>query len=494
MNDYVSILKATAPEAILAATALAVLAADLLYLREIEVRLRLIISAIISGLGCVVAIGWLLALPSYESLGQGMIALDPLRRAVQIGILALALLAILLSIDAQSSAHAGEFIALVLFGAIGMLFLVASEDILVLFVSLELTSLCLYVLAAFDKQRIESAEAGLKYFLFGGVSAAFTLFGFSILYGLSGSTRLREIAAALGGPGLDPLLLVAVVMVVIGFGFKIAVAPFQFWAPDVYEGAPLPSAAFIASASKGAGFIVLAQVMMLGFKGAQGSGAWRAFVPGWVPVLATVAAISIILGNLAALAQSSVRRLLAYSAVAHAGYVLLAVMAADAQAQESIAYYALTYALTALGAFGVVAVVVERTGGDQFSDFAGLSRREPLLSLCMAVFLLSLAGIPPLAGFFGKFYLFTSALEGARAFDLLWLVALALAMSAVSLYYYLKVLKQIYVVEPPGGGTGTIPERSQPIIRLIVLVLVAAGVLALGAAPGLLLGFLSGPP
>src|SRR6185369_1581205 len=197
-----------------------------------------------------------------------------------------------------------EYFALILLATVGMMFLVSSTDVLMIFVSLELTSLALYILAAFNKRDIQSAEAALKYFLFGGMSAAFTLFGLSLLYGLSGSTSLNIIAASLRGPALDPLLVLALVMTVIGFGFKVAAAPFHFWAPDVYQGAPAPSAAFIASGSKVAGFFVLARVTAIGFKGAEGSGAWLPSLPGWVPLLAAIAALSMVVGNFAAIVQT----------------------------------------------------------------------------------------------------------------------------------------------------------------------------------------------
>jgi NADH-quinone oxidoreductase subunit N len=358
---------------------------------------------------------------------------------------------------------------------------------LLIFLSLELLSLSLYILAAFDKRSARSAEAALKYFLFGGISASFLLFGFSLLYGLSNSTNLTRIASSLHGSFLDPLLIVAIVMTLAGLGFKVAAAPFHFWVPDVYQGAPAPSAAFIASASKVAGFFIFYQVMVIGLAGAQGSSIWRGYVSGWVPVVAVIAVLSMVLGNLVAILQTSVRRLLAYSAIAHAGYMLLGILSHTDQSLGALLYYAITYALTVLGAFGVIAIVEEKTGGDGFSDFAGLSRRAPVPSFCMLIFLLSLAGIPPLAGFFGKFYLFSSVLTSTPGMlGLLWLVVLAIAMSAVSLYYYLKVLKYIYVADPPGD---TVSMRI-PILHQVVLCLIAFSVVLLGCAPGLLLRWL----
>jgi len=414
--------------------------------------------------------------------------LDPLTHLVKSALLVITIFTLLISIQTDFTSHIGEYFALILLAAIGMLFLVSSEDILMIFISLELTSLSLYILTAFNKRNVKSAEAALKYFLFGGMSAAFTLFGLSLLYGLSGATKLSEIAAALKGPGLDPLLVVAIVMTVIGFGFKIAAVPFHLWAPDAYEGAPTPSAAFIASGSKVASFFIFAKVLMIGFHGAEGGGAWRAFNPGWVPVIAVVAGASMLLGNLAAIVQNSVRRLLAYSAIAHAGYILLGILAHDRDGLASIVFYVVTYGLTTVGAFGVVSIVQDRAGGDSLSDFAGLSRRAPILSFCMMVFMLSLAGIPPLAGFFGKFYLFAAALKSTPdGLGYLWLVLGAIALSAVSLYYYLQVLKQIYVAAPAADKA---PMQS-PLLSQVILALLALAVLVLGCAPNLLLGRLA---
>ncbi len=430
----------------------------------------------------------MLVMPQHGNFFDGMLVLDPLTQLVKIALLIITIFTIFISIETDFTSHIGEYFALILLAAIGMMFLVSSEDILMIFISLELTSLSLYILTAFNKRNVKSAEAALKYFLFGGMSAAFTLFGLSLLYGLSGSTNLGQIAAALKGPGLDPLLVVAIVMTVIGFGFKIAAVPFHLWAPDAYEGAPTPSAAFIASGSKVASFFIFAKVLMVGFHGAEGSGAWRAFHPGWVPVIAVVAAASMLLGNLAAIVQSSVRRLLAYSAIAHAGYILLGILAHDRDGLASIVYYVVIYGLTTVGAFGVVSIVQDSAGGDALSDFAGLSRRAPILSICMMVFMLSLAGIPPLAGFFGKFYLFAAALKSTPdSLGYLWLIVAAIALSAVSLYYYLQVLKQIYVVAPAPDKA---PLRS-PILSQVILALLALAVLVLGCAPNLLLGQLN---
>ncbi len=496
--SYSELLGLAAPETALVIVALVVLGVDLLALRGLDRKFRRIICAMVACVGCVVAIGWMLVFPQHANVGEGLFVLTPLIQFMKVVLVLMAILTILLTIDTDFTPHIGEFFALILLALLGMLFLVSSEDVLMIFISLELTSLSLYILTAFNKRNVKSAEAAMKYFLFGGMAAAFTLFGLSLLYGISGSTNLIGIAKGVGEKAvravtaqdgaarhlIDPVAVVAIVMTVVGFGFKIAAVPFHLWAPDAYEGAPAPSAALIASGSKVASFFVFAKVMAVGFAGVEGSGAWRQFVSGWVPVLAVLAALSMVLGNLAAIVQSSVRRLLAYSAIAHAGYMLLGILTHNGQGLSSLIYYVVTYGVTAIGAFGVVAVVQEQTGGDKLSDFAGLSRRAPILSFCMLVFMLSLAGIPPLAGFFGKFYLFTAATAtDPIGLGSLWLVILAIAMSAVSLYYYIQVLKQIYVI-PSQSGSSVQPA---PVISQVVLSLIALGVIVLGCAPNLLL-------
>ena len=480
---YIELLTLAAPETLLVLVALAVLTIDLLVLREEKLEYRLLIASAFSVFGCVGAALWTWNMHGQTSLLGGLLTSDPLIRMVKVGILALAICTVLLSMRSRFTEHVGEYFALLLLATVGMLFMVSSEELLTIFVSLELTSLSLYILTAFNKQSVQSAEAALKYFLFGGMAAAFTLFGLSLIYGLSGSTYLHSVAQALRSQPVQPLLAAAIAMTVIGFGFKVAAAPFHLWAPDAYQGAPTPSAAFIASGSKVASFFLFAKILMAGFHGTQGIGAWQRFAV-WVPALAAVAAASIILGNLAAIVQTSVKRLLAYSAVAHAGYALVAVAANTQTGMTSLIYYVITYGLTVVGAFGVVHLVEQQRGDATLSDFAGLSRRAPLLSLCMLIFMLSLAGIPPLAGFFGKFYVFAAAISAQPSLGLLWLVILAIGMSAVSLYYYLQVLKQIYVAEPPAETTHA-PIHWGPQLAVGVI---GALVIILGCAPDLLLG------
>ena len=482
--DYAQLLRLALPEVIVVATALIVMAADLMVLRRCSTRVRFSVAVGLASIGCAGAIARILLAPEAANLLDGMLIANPLIHLVQIALLTLTIFTLLLSRGSTFTEHVGEYVLLLMVATAGMMFLAGTQDLLVLFISLELLSLSLYILTAFNKRSAQSWEAALKYYLFGGVSAAFLLFGFSLLYGLSNSTSLTQIAAAIHGPALDPLLAIAIVTTAIGLGFKVAAAPFHFWAPDVYQGAPAPSAAFIASGSKVASFFIFFQVMALGFAGVEGTTSLPHPVRGWVPVLALMAAASMLLGNLVAIRQTGLRRLLAYSAIAHAGTMLLAIVAHTEQSLAALLYYAVTYALATIGAFAVIAVVEQQTGSDQLSNFDGLGRRAPVLSFCLAVFILSLAGIPPLAGFFGKFYLFVTVLNAAPGpTGLLWLVVLAIAMSAVALYYYLRVLKRVYVAAPASGAG----EIRTPILSHVLLLLLAASVVLLGCAPQLLL-------
>ncbi len=482
--NYGQLLQLAWPEIIITITALIVLAADLLFLRRSAPRTRFLVAACIATVGCIGAIWKLLPGSSEGVLLGGVFLSNPVTHLVQIALLVIGILTLFLSVDSTFTDHVGEFVLLILLATTGMMFLVASQDLLVIFISLELLSLSVYILAGFDKHSPRSAEAALKYFLFGGMSAAFMLFGFSLLYGFSNSTNLLQIAGAIHAGPLNPLVILAIVTTVVGFGFKIAAAPFHFWAPDVYQGAPIPSAAFIASGSKVASFFIFFQVLVLGFAGAEGSATWHHFQSGWVPVIVTVAVASMLLGNLVAITQTSLRRLIAYSAVAHAGYMLLAFVAHSEQSLAALLYYVATYAVATLGIFGVLTVTEKQLGSDKISDLAGLSRRAPFLSACLFIFVLSLAGIPPLSGFLAKFLLFTSVLAASAGSKLLiWLIIFAIGMSAVSLFYYLRVLKSTFVADPPADAT----EVRSSVLMQLVVGLLAASVVALGCAPDLIL-------
>jgi NADH-quinone oxidoreductase subunit N len=478
--SYLELLRLASPEAVVVLTALVVLSIGLLAKRSATA------CGFIAVIGILIAIGAVLLLPRNATMFGGMLVITPLNSLFKIICLALAFFTVLLTQSERASRHPGEYLALVLLAAVGLMLLVGSEELLMIFIGLELLGLALYVMTAFDKTDVRSAEAGLKYFLFGSTSSAFTLFGISLLYGVTGTTGLAAIATKLASVSLQPLLAVGIVMTLVGFAFKIAAAPFHLWAPDAYQGAPVPSAAFIASGSKVASFVVLGKIVLVGFAPVHGSAGWHGMVAGWSPVLAALAALSIVIGNLVALAQSNVRRLLAYSAVAHAGYTLIGFVAGDRDGFSAALFYITVYAVTLVGAFGVVGVVRRETGGDDYANFSGLVSRCPFLAACMAIFMLSLAGIPPLAGFFGKFYLFSAALHAVGNQGLLWLVALALLGSFVSLYYYLLVLKAIFVDESSIAAAQSSDGIPSNIVQQSTVGLLAAVVVLLGVMPNVL--------
>ena len=496
--NYLDLLQLASPEAVVAVTALVVLALGLATTRGPG------ICSAVAAAGILVASAAVLLLPEQAALFHGMLVISPLTSLFKIICLALAFFTVILARGDHTPRHRGEYLALLLLATIGLMLLVGSEELLMIFIGLELTGLSLYVMAGFDKTDQRSAEAGLKYFLFGSTASAFTLFGLSFVYGMCGTTGLAAIGQKLAAGPVPPLLAAGIVMTLIGFAFKIAAAPFHLWAPDAYQGAPVPSAAFIASGSKVASFVVLGKIVLVAFGPAQGSAAWHGMIGGWAPVLAALAALSIVIGNLVALAQTSVRRLLAYSAVAHAGYTLLGLVAGGREGFGATLFYTTIYAFTLVGAFAVVASVRRETGGDDFRNFTALWSRSPLLSGCMAIFMLSLAGLPPLAGFFGKFYLFTAALRPGGNHGLLWLVALALLGSFISLYYYLAVLKAIFVNDPETGtlnlATGRVRPTGGPeplslinldFLQRISLISLAGIVLVLGLLPGSFVSYIA---
>jgi len=483
--NYADLFRQLGPEIIVVIAAFLALAADLMFVREKSTATRNAVVGGIACIGCLLAMLWLTQISSAEKIG--LLALTPLTQFLKEVLLALTIFTAVISFNAKFTNHVGEFFAMLLLAATGLMLLISSDNLLMIFVALELVSISLYAMTAFNKASPASAEAALKYFFFGGMAAAFTLFGISLLYGITDEIQLATIALKLKGQPIEPIFYVALVMTLIGFGFKIAAAPFHLWAPDAYQGAPTPIASFIASGSKVGSFFVLARILLDGFGANSGSAALGKFLPGWMPIIAVLAIASMVIGNLAAIVQTSVKRLLAYSAIAHGGYALLALFANGPRALTSLLFYVVTYALTVLGAFAVVAVVENNGTRDKLTDFAGLSRRAPLLSACMLVFLLSLAGIPPLSGFFGKFFVFTAAAAGAKNLGMLWLVIVAIGASAVSLYYYLQVLKQIYA--------GAVPISARAIeIKIpvqLAIVLLAILVVAFGCAPDLLLNKLN---
>ena len=498
--NYTDLFRATLPETALEIAALLVLVIDLGFLRKAALKTRVAVAAILGVAGCGAAL-WALQIQGGAPLMYGdstLLAAGTYIAVAQIGILILTALTLLLLVDSVFTRNAGEYVSVVLMAAAGGLLIASAQDLLVIFVGLELLSLGLYILTAFAKTSGKSAEAAMKYYLFGGMSAAFLLFGFSYLYGISGSTSLQKVVqesffASMSGGA--PLLYVALIMVVTGLGFKVAAVPFHLWAPDTYEGAPAPAAAFIASVSKVASFALLISIstaILHAFDGAHIVRLVASVGPPprhlglqipWSLALTVLSVASMMLGNLAALAQVSVRRLLAYSAIAHAGYILLALayFTRSPLSTNAILYYILTYGLTTIGAFGAISVVERATGSDRLDAFLGLHKRNPLMAFVLLVLFLSLAGIPPLVGFWAKFNLFAAVLNVSRGPVPFTLVALAIAMSAVSLYYYLQVLKRAYVMPAIDES----PIKAHP-VTLIVLLAIAAAVVILGCFPAIL--------
>ena len=343
--SYLELFKLAAPETALVVTALVVLACSLARKNRLPV--------IVGIAGLLVVISLIAMLPARATLFSGMIVITPLTSLFKIICCILTVFTLVLASREMALPHSGEYVAMILFATLGLMLLVGSEELLVIFIGLELLGLSLYVLTAFDRRDLRSAEAGLKYFLFGSTASAFTLFGIRLVYGGSGSTSLSHIADNVASHSATALLAASIVMTLVGFAFKIAAAPFHLWAPDTYQAAPLSSAAFIASGSKVASFVVLGKIVLVGFAPFHGGAAWHAMSAGWSPLLGLIAALSILLGNLVALAQRDVRRLLAYSAIAHAGYTLIGLVAGGPNGYAATLFYTIVYAFTLIGAFGV---------------------------------------------------------------------------------------------------------------------------------------------
>jgi NADH-quinone oxidoreductase subunit N len=401
----------------------------------------------------------------------GFLAGDILTFWMNVAITLMLALVVAMSMAWRFTDHWGEYYALLLWAAVGMMLLVAAEELLTLFLTLETMTLCLYLATAFEKDRRRSAEGGLKYFVYGSVSSALFLFGLSLIYGLTGTTRLSAIQAALSGSesfkamtGLAGNVAgaTAVLLVMVGFGFKIAAVPFHQWAPDAYEGAPAPVTAWIAAGSKVASFVAMMKVLSNALA-PWASGSDRLTSPGWIGVVAVIAAVSMTYGNFAALAQRNLKRMLAYSSIAHAGYILVGVLAAAVsrngkEAAGSVLFYLVTYGFTTVGAFALAAWLARDSNRDDIDDLNGLGYRSPGLAVCIVILMLSLIGMPPLAGFFGKLYMFMEALRTQESghLTLIGLVALGLANSVVSAFYYVRVLKAMFLREP--GRTTPAPD------------------------------------
>lgn len=363
----------------------------------------------------------------------GMLRLDGTGFVFRLIFLAGAGLTALIATEYDGLREKGEFYILMLVSTLGMALMASAADLILLYLAIETTSIPLYILAGFVTRDRKSVEAGIKYLLFGAMTSAVMLFGMSFLYGFSGTTNLYALAQGIQFSAVPhALVIVSLLLVLVGFGFKISAAPFHFWAPDVYEGAPTPVAGFLSTASKAAGFAVLMRVLLTAFAD---------YSPVWIVALGGLAALSMFIGNLLALTQKNIKRLLAFSSIAQAGYILIGVAADTAFGTSGAVFYLISYLLTNLAAFGIVTLIGRVTGSDQISSYAGLHRRSPILALGLLIALLSLGGIPPFAGFFGKFLVFGAAIQAQQY----WLVVIGIINSVISLYYYLVVLKVVYL-------------------------------------------------
>ena len=414
--------------------------------------------------------GWLYGVE--ESGSAGMVAVDRFRLFANWTILASAALGISVSMTYvhRQRLQAGEFYGLMLLATAGMMFMVGARDLIIIFLGLEVMSISVYALAAFNRRDRRSAEAGLKYFLLGAFSTGFLLYGIALTYGATGSTQLEIVAESVAsGTAHDGLLAFGVGLLAVGFGFKVAAVPFHMWTPDVYEGAPSPVTAFMSAAVKAAAFVAFVRVFTTGFVGVHEM---------WYPILWWLAAITMVVANLVALAQTSIKRMLAYSSIAHAGYLLVAVTAASEVATAGLLFYLLVYAVMNVGAFAVV-ITVSRQGEEnlQIEDYAGLGQQQPVLAAFLTIFLLSLAGFPGTGGFIGKIYLLRGAVDAG-----LWTLSVILVLTTlVSYYYYLRVAWYAWMRAPTTADRHADMELPAP-MRLALVVGVAV-VLYLGVFP-----------
>jgi len=370
---------------------------------------------------------------------QGMITSDGYSLVLNLIFIVTAGLSILVSLSylGERDMQRGEYYALILFSTGGMILMGAATDLIVVFMGLEIMSIALYILVAFNRRKQGSGEAGMKYFVLGAFASAFFLYGVALVYGATGSTNINAIGqwyASGQGDLADPIALVGLSLLLVGFAFKVAAVPFQWWTPDVYHGAPTSVTAFMSVGAKAAGFAALIRLLMVSFG--------QAFLLDWQIAVAALAFITMTGGNIAALAQKDVKRMLAYSSIAHAGYILVGVVPGTMAGVQAVLFYLMAYAFMNIGAFAVVAVVERRVEiSSAISDYAGLASRKPLLAFAMLLFMISLTGIPPFVGFWGKLYLFRAAVEA----NLSWLAVAGVLNSAVSAFYYLGVVVQMYM-------------------------------------------------
>jgi NADH-quinone oxidoreductase subunit N len=403
--------------------------------------------------------------------GFGVIQADNFGLFVTLTLVAVGVLTILFSAPVleRNAIPPGEYYSLVLFAIVGMMMMATASDLLVVFVALEILSLSVYVLTAIRRDNMAGNEAAFKYFLLGAFSSAFFLYGIAFTYGVAGSTRLSAIGAYLSAQALssNPLILVAMALLLVGFAFKISAVPFHMWTPDAYEGAPAVVTGFMSTGVKAAAFAAFARVFLSAFE---------PFKADWAPVVAVIAALTMILGTVVGVAQTNLKRMLAYSSIAHGGYLLVGLVAANDIGKAAILFYLLAYSVTNLAAFGAIALLGARDrANDELRDYAGLWHTHPALAALVTVCLLSLGGLPPTAGFIGKWYIFSAAVSAGYY----WLAIIGMLTSVISVFFYLRVVVMMYMSE---RGTGEVPPRVAG-LGMAALALSIAAIVYLGVLP-----------
>jgi NADH-quinone oxidoreductase subunit N len=407
----------------------------------------------------------------YRSTFSDMFVLDGFALYFKLVFLLVTILTILISFRylIVEGINLGEYYAMLLFATLGMMLMAAGTDLIAIYIALELMALSLYILAGFIKRDPKSLEAALKYFLLGAFTSGIVLYGMALLYGLTGTTNLKAIADYLTQPEIrdSPALILAMILLVAGFSFKIAAVPFHMWVPDVYEGAPTTVTAFMSVGPKAAGFAALMRIFIVAIVAIQDH---------WVIIFWVLAVLSMTIGNVVAIAQTSIKRMLAYSSIAHAGYILIGLVAGSQLGYASMLLYFVVYVFMNLGAFAMIVLLCSKTSrGDQISDFAGLSQINPYAALAFLIFFLSLAGIPPTAGFVAKLYIFAAAIKA----NCIWLAIIGVLNSAVSVYYYFRVTRVMYMEEVSGSITLSVSPS-----LVAALAIMAVATILIGIYPG----------
>ncbi|MFQ6615673.1 MAG: NADH-quinone oxidoreductase subunit N [Fidelibacterota bacterium] len=439
------------PELILVATVIVSIVADLLYSKERSHRVGI---WVLGGLGLSLVALWLTPSGEVTSLFLMSLVLDPFARIFKFVFILATVVTVLMSLhtDELKGTRTGEYFVLLAAMVLGMSLMATSVDLIMVYLSIEVVSIVSFILAGYLKTQIRSSEASLKYVIYGAFSSGIMLYGLSLLFGLTGTTKLFEIGQAIqelhGQANLT--LTIATVFIMAGFGYKVSVVPFHFWTPDVYEGSPTPVTAYLSVAPKAAGFALLIRFFNSLFGGEQALNAavWETMegIP-WQHILAVISAVTMTLGNLVAIQQSNIKRMLAYSSIAHAGYILMGIPVLSQDGIHAMIFYIIVYLFMQLGAFFVAILVSNRFGTEVIDEYSGLGFKAPFLGILMAIFMFSLTGIPPTAGFIGKFYLFSALIQAGPQFY--WLAVLGVLNSVVSLYYYVRVLKVMFLEGEP---------------------------------------------